>query len=120
MFTICSRPQQRKRNRKIEFQNQNQPLADDLVRLLPKAECLNETLFRDLAHARAAIATWVYDYNTARPHSAIGYATPAAFFASRRSHRPAAPELIDGSARPAVASTARMGKLNLPVPDHAG
>jgi transposase InsO family protein len=83
-------------------------------------ECLNETLFRDLAHARAAISSWVHDYNTARPHSAIRYATPAAFFAAHRSQRPAALELLDGSARPAIASTAQMGKLNPPVPDHAG
>ncbi len=41
-------------------------------------ELLNETLFRDLAHARTAIADWVVDYNTIRPHSALGYQTPAA------------------------------------------
>jgi len=83
-------------------------------------ECLNETLFRDIAHARMAIASWVYDYNTTRPHSALGYKTPAAFCAPLRSHRPAAPELLDGSAHPAVASLAQQGKLQLPVPDHTG
>ena len=41
-------------------------------------ELLNETLFRDLAHARTAITDWVVDYNTIRPHSALGYQTPAA------------------------------------------
>jgi putative transposase len=83
-------------------------------------ECLNETLFRDLAHARAAIASWVRDYNNRRPHSALGYQTPAAFNAAFRSQRPDALELFNGSARQAVASTAQMGKLNPPVPDHAG
>ena len=39
---------------------------------------LNETVFTSMAQARAAIATWVADYNTARPHSAPGYQTPAA------------------------------------------
>ena len=34
-------------------------------------ELLNETLFRDLDHARSALARWVTDYNTARPHSSL-------------------------------------------------
>ena len=45
-------------------------------------ELLNETLFFDLAHARAALARWVADYNQHRPHSALRYQTPAAFAAS--------------------------------------
>jgi len=45
-------------------------------------ECLNETLFFGLAHARIEIAAWVADYNTERPHSALGYQTPAAFAAT--------------------------------------
>ena len=40
-------------------------------------ELLNETLFFSLGHARAAAARWVADYNHSRPHSALGYATPA-------------------------------------------
>lgn len=41
-------------------------------------ELLNESLFFGLAHARSAISEWVEDYNTARPHSSLGYQTPAA------------------------------------------
>ena len=44
-------------------------------------ELLNETLFFGLDHAREIVAEWVADYNAARPHSAIGYLTPAAFAA---------------------------------------
>jgi putative transposase len=44
-------------------------------------ELLNETLFFSLSHARTAIDRWVVDYNESRPHSALGYATPAAFAA---------------------------------------
>ena len=40
-------------------------------------ELLNETLFHGLAHARVAITDWVEDYNTERPHSALGYQAPA-------------------------------------------
>ena len=37
---------------------------------------LKETLFYNIAHARDLIAAWVSDYNTERPHSALGYQTP--------------------------------------------
>jgi putative transposase len=42
-------------------------------------ELLNESLFIDLDQARRLISAWVIDYNTARPHSSLGYKTPAAF-----------------------------------------
>lgn len=42
-------------------------------------ELLNETLFFDLDQARQLIGAWVADYNTARPHSSLGYRTPAAY-----------------------------------------
>jgi putative transposase len=44
-------------------------------------ELLNETLFFGLDHARSAVARWVNDYNSTRPHSALGYQTPAAYAA---------------------------------------
>ncbi len=40
-------------------------------------ECLNETLFTSLPHARAELAEWRHDYNTIRPHSKLGGRTPA-------------------------------------------
>jgi putative transposase len=39
-------------------------------------ELLNETLFRSLPHARAALAAWRQDYNDQRPHSRLGWMTP--------------------------------------------
>jgi transposase InsO family protein len=45
-------------------------------------ELLNETLFFSLAHAKAAIARWATAFNHCRPHSAIGYLTPAAHAAN--------------------------------------
>jgi transposase InsO family protein len=42
-------------------------------------EHLNESLFIDLDQARQLISAWVADYNTARPHSSLGYKTPAAY-----------------------------------------
>jgi putative transposase len=45
-------------------------------------ELLNETLFFGLDHARAKICAWVSDYNHRRPHSSLGYATPAEYGAN--------------------------------------
>src|ERR1039457_7089170 len=42
-------------------------------------ELLNETLFTSLAHVREALATWKDDYNTVRPHSALGNLAPAIY-----------------------------------------
>lgn len=42
-------------------------------------ECLNEHWFLGLADARRLVEAWRQDYNHERPHSALGYQTPAAF-----------------------------------------
>ncbi len=48
-------------------------------------ECLNETLFSSLPHARAVLAHWKDDYNHVRPHSSLGGATPAEVAAKSKS-----------------------------------
>ena len=48
-------------------------------------ELLNETLFRSLAHTRAVLDDWRADYNTDRPHSRLGWMSPAGYAAARRS-----------------------------------
>jgi len=40
-------------------------------------ELLNETLFRSLPHARVVLEAWRADYNQQRPHSKLGWRTPA-------------------------------------------
>jgi putative transposase len=42
-------------------------------------ELLNETLFVSLSHVREALAIWKNDYNTVRPHSALGNLPPAIY-----------------------------------------
>ena len=70
-------------------------------------ELLNETLFLDLDHARTVIAAWAEDYNQARPHSALGYETPAAFAAELHKQWPVQLR-PSGSAAQAIAYTALM------------
>lgn len=40
-------------------------------------ECLNVSWFRNLFDARSKIARWRREYNEERPHTALGYLTPA-------------------------------------------
>ena len=40
-------------------------------------ECLNETWFRSLGHARALLSAWRDDYNQVRPHGALRGLTTA-------------------------------------------
>jgi len=42
-------------------------------------ECLNVNWFENLWDARRKIAAWRVEYNEERPHSSLGYQTPAAF-----------------------------------------
>ena len=71
-------------------------------------ELLNESLFFGLDHARAAIADWVADFNTARPHSSLGYQTPAAY-AEVLTATGSSAALHNGSAPPPVAHPAPNG-----------
>lgn len=77
-------------------------------------ELLNETLFLSLAHARVEIATWVDDYNRERPHSSLGYETPAAFAADLNKQWPASLR-PSGSATQPIASTALMRNNAAPL-----
>ncbi|MER9332372.1 IS3 family transposase [Mesorhizobium sp. M0488] len=71
-------------------------------------ELLNESLFFGLDHARSAIAEWREDFNTARPHSSLGYQTPAAY-AEVITATGSDAALIEGSAPPPVAQPAPQG-----------
>ncbi len=50
-------------------------------------ELLNETLFRSLGEARRLIEAWRHDYNHHRPHSKLGWLTPAGYAACWQENR---------------------------------
>ena len=62
-----------------------------------------------LAHAREKIALWAEDYNTRRPHSSLGYATPAAFAADLKKQGAASLRIAGGYATQPLASPAHVG-----------
>ena len=78
-------------------------------------ECLNETLFTSLAHAREVLSIWKDDYNTVRPHSGLGNLSPAAY--AKRSdpgtQRDGALRYTEGSAPHPVASPSQQGSNQL-------
>ena len=74
-------------------------------------ELLNETLFSSLAHARAALAIWQNDYNTIRPHSALGNLPPAVYakLSAPAMQRDGTLRAIGGSAPRPVAPPSQTG-----------
>jgi len=82
-------------------------------------ELLNETLFMSMGHAREKITAWADDYNTGRPHSSLGYATPAAFAAELNEQWPASLRPT-GSAAQAIAQPALMRNYDAETPIAAG
>lgn len=74
-------------------------------------ELLNEILFNSLAHARVALAAWKDDYNTIRPHGALGNLPPAAYakLSASAMQRDGALEQAGGSAPHPVAPPSPMG-----------
>jgi putative transposase len=74
-------------------------------------ELLNETLFTSLAHAREALAIWKDDYNTVRPHSAVGNVRPAIYakLSDPAKQRDGSLELPQGSTAHPVAPPSLMG-----------
>lgn len=83
-------------------------------------EFLNVSWFRNLFDARAKAAAWKREYNEERPHSSIGYLTPAAFAGKWNSVTSPSPVSItavgrrpqgypDGSLRSALTPAPRRG-----------
>lgn len=67
---------------------------------------LDETMFRNLAHAKVVISAWADDYSTEHPHSSLNYQTSADYELTLTAEiaRPAARD--ESSARRAIAQPA--------------
>jgi len=74
-------------------------------------EFLNETLFSSLTQARFALEEWRRDYNTVRPHSRIGWLTPAVHAAQFGPQWAKAPRLVGGHAPWPIATAEQMEKI---------
>jgi putative transposase len=74
-------------------------------------ECLIETLFASLAHAREVLAIWRDDYNTVRPHSGLGNLAPSIYaeLSAPRMQRDGTLRYTEGSAPHPVASPSQQG-----------
>jgi len=65
---------------KLHFIEPGKPVQNAVVESFNgkfREECLNETWFTSLDHARQVIAGWRHDYNHVRPHKSLGWTTPA-------------------------------------------
>ena len=74
-------------------------------------EFLNETLFTSLTQLHLALEDWRRDYNEVRPHSRIGWLTPAVH-AAQFGPQWARPLRFEGSAAHPIAPAAQMEKIN--------
>ena len=70
-------------------------------------ECLNQFWFVNLLEAQARIETWRQDYNQERPHSSLGYQTPAEF-AAQAAARGASPPTPLAFAKAALTQTEQL------------
>ncbi len=69
---------------RLQFIEPGKPIQNAFVESFKgrlREECLNEQVFVSLDDARRKIETWREQYNRERPHSSLGYLTPAAFVA---------------------------------------
>lgn len=67
---------------KLHFIDPGRPVQNAFIESFNgklRDECLNQQWFVSLEEARRIIESWRMYYNTARPHSSLGYITPEAF-----------------------------------------
>ena len=67
---------------KLDFIRPGKPCENGFIEAFNgrlRDECLNASLFFHLEDARQKLEAWRQDYNTLRPHGALGWLPPAAF-----------------------------------------
>jgi hypothetical protein len=83
-----------------------------------RRELLNGATFAALAAAQQAIDGWIVEYNTDRPHQALGGCTPAERFAAR-SPDPGPALDLSGLRSGAAAMTGSVGGWPAPAPSRS-
>jgi putative transposase len=76
---------------KLDFTTPGKPTENGFVESFQgrfRDECLNAEIFENLDDAKRKIAAWRRDYNTRRPHSALGNLSPKEYL--RKWHSEAA------------------------------
>ncbi len=74
-----------RRGVRLEFSRPGRPTANPFIASFNghfRAECLAQHGFQSWEEARATIEAWRVEYNTVRPHRALGQLTPEAFVAT--------------------------------------
>jgi putative transposase len=70
------------RNIELHFIEPGRPVQNCFIESFNgrmREECLNENWFRSLSEARVTLSAWRDHYNQMRPHSSLGYLTPAEY-----------------------------------------
>ena len=71
----------------LEFSRPGKPTDNPFIESFNgrfREECLDQHWFASLEEAQATIEAWRMDYNTERPHRALGQQTPAAAARARQ------------------------------------
>ena len=71
----------------LDFSRPGKPTDNALIEAFNsrfRQECLNEHWFMSLEDAKEKIGAWRQEYNHHRPHSSLGYQSPAEFVAKSR------------------------------------
>ena len=100
---------------KLEFIRPGKPTDNCFIESFNgrlRDEFLNETLFSSLTHARSALSNWRSDYNDHRPHSGLGWMTPAEFAQIINPRREAVLRSRNGSAPQPAATAANTATKN--------
>lgn len=100
---------------RLDFIQPGRPMQNGHIESLNgkfRDECLNTHWFTSLRQARSLIEQWRRDYNSVRPHSALGYLTPDAF--TQASSASFAVDRIDNTAaKPAQGNPDGLAPLGL-------
>jgi len=86
---------------RLQFIEPGKPIQNAFIEAFNsrlRDECLNEQVFLSLEDARHKLETWRVQYNCARPHSSLGYLSPAEY---AQKHRQVRSETAARSAWPA-------------------